>query len=216
MATSSLRSPDPADPPVQGVDFGGITIAWDERVLRPRAWTLEQSLWAAELLESLPAGPVLELCSGAGHIGLRAVLGSGRQLVCVDANPVAAAYTLRNARAAGLADQVTVRAGWMDEVFEAAERFAMVIADPPWVPSSETGQFPEDPLLAIDGGADGLHGVRACLSVIERHLATDGIALLQLGNRDQADVVSGLAHSLDPVEVRSFEAGVVLRLDRSG
>src|SRR4051812_28275916 len=136
------------------VDFGGLSIAWDERLLQPREWTLQQSLWAAELLERVPAGPVLELCSGAGQIGLRAVMGSGRRLVCVDANPVAASYTLRNAREAGLVDLVEVRTGWIDELLKADEEFPLVVADPPWVPRAQTGRFPEDPLIAIDGGDD--------------------------------------------------------------
>ena len=60
--------------------FGGLTIAYDDRVLRPREWTTAQSDWAAELMVTAPGGPVLELCSGAGHIGLLAVAASGRRL----------------------------------------------------------------------------------------------------------------------------------------
>ena len=72
-------------------------------MLRPRAWTENQSRWAAELLPGAARrATVLELCSGAGQIGLLAVAGSERRLVCVDVNPVAAEYTRRNASAAGL------------------------------------------------------------------------------------------------------------------
>ena len=98
-------------------------------------------------------------------------------------------------------------------VVGADESFPLIIADPPWVLSSDVGRFPADPLLAIDGGVDGLQVVRACLSVIERNLAEDGTALLQLGTADQADRVSRLVTTVAPVEVRRFERGVVLRLD---
>ena len=73
------------DRPERRTPFGGLDISWDARVLEPREWTLEQSLWAASILDDVPAGPVLELCCGAGQIGLRAVVGSDRRLVCVDA-----------------------------------------------------------------------------------------------------------------------------------
>ena len=54
--------------------FGHLPIAFDERVLRPRPWTVAQSRWAAELLHDRPApSAVLELCAGAGHIGLLAL-----------------------------------------------------------------------------------------------------------------------------------------------
>ena len=63
---------------IRTMTFGDLEIAYDDRVLTPRPWTALQSEWAAELLESAPAGPVLELCAGAGQIGLLAVrLGMG-------------------------------------------------------------------------------------------------------------------------------------------
>lgn len=197
-------------------DFGGLQIEYDERVLRPRTWTENQSRWAAELLPDLPAGDVLELCSGAGQIGLLAVAGSDRRLVCVDVNPVAAELTAANASAAGLQDRVEMRAGLIEEVLASGERYPLIIADPPWVRRTETQRFPEDPLLAIDGGDDGLAVVRQCVSAITAHLADDGIALLQLGPGDQVAAVSGLLTdaSLVAGEVREFgERGVLLRID---
>jgi methylase of polypeptide subunit release factors len=201
---------------VQHATFGGLDIAWDARVLEPREWTLEQSLWAARLLPDLPPGPVLELCSGAGQIGLRAVLDSDRPLVCVDANPVAATYTRENARAAGMEDRVVVRSGLIEEVLEPGEQFPMIIADPPWVPRDEITQFPEDPRLAIDGGSDGMEVVRTCVGVIADHLSPGGTALLQLGTGAQADLVGAMLQD-GPVRAGRFcvfERGVVQRLDR--
>ncbi len=157
---------------------------------------------------------MLELCCGAGQIGLRAVLESDRQLVCVDANPVAATYTLANARAAGLGDRVVVRTGWIEEVLETGELFPLIIADPPWVPHDETGRFPDDPTLAIDGGGDGMDVVRTCVRAIEQHLSPGGTALLQLGTIQQARWVADLAQGLTTGMVRVCEGGVLLRLDR--
>lgn len=198
------------------IAFGGLQIAFDDRVLRPRTWTENQSRWAAELLPHLPDGQVLELCSGAGQIGLLAVAGSGRRLVCVDVNPVAAELTRANAAAAGLSEQVEMREGLIGEVLSPDERFPLIIADPPWVPRSQTQRFPEDPLLAIDGGEDGLTVVRECLTAIETHLAPAGVALLQLGPGDQVAAVAGL---LGGTRIRAGESrdfgdhGVLLRID---
>jgi methylase of polypeptide subunit release factors len=201
------------DQTVRLTAFGELAIAWDARVLEPREWTLAQSLWAASILTDAPAGPVLELCSGAGQIGLRAVVDSDRHLVCVDANPVAASYTLENARTAELADRVEVRTGWIEEVLEPGELFPVIIADPPWVPHDETAQFPEDPTLAIDGGEDGMDVVRTCVRAIEEHLAPGGAALLQLGTVEQARQVADLVRRVAAGEVRELERGVLLRLD---
>lgn len=201
----------------ESVDFGGLQIAFDERVLRPRAWTENQSRWAADLLPDLPAGDVLELCSGAGQIGLLAVADTQRRLVCVDVNPVAAELTSANAFRAGLWPRVEMRLGLISEVLSPGERFPLIIADPPWVPRSQTQRFPEDPLLAIDGGDDGLTVVRECLAAIENHLAGSGVALLQLGPDDQVASVTRLLEGtrLSPGECRDFRChGVLLRIDQ--
>lgn len=196
------------------LSFGPLEIAFDDRVLRPRPWTTGQSLWAAELLRDAPEGPVLELCSGAGQIGLLAVAGSGRRLVCVDADPVACDFARANAAAAGLDDLVDVRQGRLEEAVDEDERFALVIADPPWVRRAETGRFPADPLLAIDGGEDGLDLARACLDVMARHLLPAGHGVLQVGSQEQVETLrrdpSLRAGSLRLAEVRTHERGVLV------
>jgi methylase of polypeptide subunit release factors len=204
-------------PDVETIPFGELRIAFDARVLRPRDWTVTQSLWAAELLEEAPPGDVLELCSGAGHIGLLSVWANDRRLVAVDLSPAATAFTTDNAAAAGLGDRVEVRQGRMDEVLRSGETFPLVIADPPWVRRAEIGRFPEDPTLAIDGGDDGLDVARTCLEVIEEHLAPGGTALLQLGSTDQVvrlDAWLEPRRTLRVTEIRRVrDRGVLVRLD---
>ena len=199
---------DDEDTPVSMM-FGPVEIDFDETVLVPRPWTLAQSAWGTELLRTLPTGPVLELCSGAGQIGLAAVAGTSRTLVQVDRSEVACGYARRNAAAAGI--DAEVRCGSMDEVLDDGERFVLVVADPPWVPSEDVQRFPEDPVWAIDGGGDGLDVARLCLRVASNHLAVDGRVLLQLGSDEQ---VERLSHDADQLglkvtEVRSFERGAV-------
>jgi release factor glutamine methyltransferase len=221
--------PVPAAGAEETVGFGPLTITFDDRVLRPRPWTAAQSRWAAELLDDAPPGPVLELCAGAGHIGLLATCASARRLVCVDVNPAACELTLRNAAAAGMADRVEVREGPMDEVLRDSERFALVVADPPWVPRADVGRYPEDPLLAIDGGEDGLDLAWTCVQVAGRHLMPRGSLVLQLGTvgqvdllrdrlrgaSDSADLDLDLDVDLEVTEVRWCERGVLVRLDRA-
>jgi methylase of polypeptide subunit release factors len=198
---------------MSALDFAGLHIEYDDQVLEPRPWTAEQSRWAAELIREAPPGPVLELCSGAGHIGLLAVTLAPRSLVCVDLDPTACHYLRRNAERAGI--RVDVREGDMTDVLHADEEFAVVIADPPWVSSDDVTRYPQDPRTAIDGGADGLDLVRSCLEVIDRHLATAGSALLQVGP-DQVDAVSSLAAGsrLRVADVRRYERGALLLLGR--
>lgn len=134
---------------------------------------------------------MLELCAGVGHIGLVVARDTGRSLVQVDVDPDACALARANAATAGIDSDV--RCGEIDEVLRDGERFRIIVADPPYIESSDTDQFGDDPELAIDGGDDGLAVARRCLAAIARHLDTDGCAVLQLGGPAQA---AELAHEL--------------------
>jgi ribosomal protein L3 glutamine methyltransferase len=186
------------------VEIGGLLFAYDQRVLEPRPWTRAQSEWARDLLDEVPDGPVLELCSGAGHIGLLALLGNQRPLVMVDADEVACRFARMNAIAAGLVDRVEIRHGQLEEQ----------------VRPSEVGRFPQDPVLAIDGGVDGLGPTRGCLHVIDQHLDRAGCAVLQVGGPAH---VTGIGEWLDSrpsvrlrvSETRAFgDRGVLVLLRR--
>jgi len=188
-------------------------------VLPPRSWTVAQSEWAVDLVGARPPGPILELCSGGGQIGLLAALRSRRPLVAVDVNEIAAVCARHNASHAGIAHLVEVRCGSIDSALGEHESFPMILADPPWVPHDEISRFPLDPPLAIDGGEDGLRSAFDCVDVIDRHLLPDGVALLQLGSAAQvrqlrehlAEAVPGLVVT----EHRSFPGhGEIARLDR--
>ncbi len=194
-------------------DFAGLRLTTDDRLLAPREWTAAQSRWAAELLPTLPPGPVLELCAGAGHIGLAAVHESERSLVAVDREETATTHVLLNAELLGVSDRVEVRCSPLEDAIAPHEQFPLVIADPPWVRRSDIGRYPQDPPEAIDGGADGLDIARECVQVIDRHLAPDGAALLQLGTAQQASALE-LPVTLVVDEVREYPRGALVRIGR--
>ena len=207
------RMPDLARPD-ETIDFGSLRIDADDAVLRPRAWTIEQSRWGRDLLPDLPDGRVLEICSGAGHIGLATVHGTGRGIVMVDDDAPACAVARGNASRAGV--PADVREGRCEEVLDPDERFALVVADPPWVPSDQVGTYPEDPPHAIDGGPDGLAVAIECLDAMARHLLPGGVGILQIGWREQA---KRLEPHLDALGLRAGElrlcpGGVLVLVER--
>lgn len=199
--------------------FAGLIISYDHRVLEPRPWTEAQSSWAAELLAQAPAGPVLELCAGVGHIGLAAVQDSHRDLVMVDFNPITEHFAQHNAVVNNMAERIEFRLARMQNALAAEERFGLIIADPPWVRSTETSRFPADPVLAIDGGDDGLDLARTCVELIDQHLADGGSALLQLGSTEQVRLIAQHAKQLGEgavtvQETKTFDDGVIVLLAR--
>ncbi|KAA1425814.1 RsmD family RNA methyltransferase [Nocardioides antri] len=195
--------------------FGELRILWDRRVLRPRPWTTAQSHWAAALSPYCPDGPILELCCGAGQIGLLAASLTGRSLIQVDRDPVAAAYVRRNAAATGIASDVRTAA--LTDALGDDERFGLVILDPPWVPSAQVEEHPEDPVGAIDGGIDGTDQLVLGLGVALRHLEPGGHAIVQVGTEEQVEIVRALLDGVDGrearwavLEVRDYRPGGLL------
>lgn len=182
--------------------FGPLVVSYDDRVLRPRPWTLRQSEWAAELAAVAPAGAILELCAGAGQIGLAAAVQADRDLVQVEADPVAAGFARRNAAAAGWSERVDVRVDNLQDALRADESFPVVIADPPYLPTVEVTRWPADPTTAIDGGPDGLELITACLAVSARHLQPGGSLLLQVAGPAQADQVAALLSALPGLRIQ--------------
>lgn len=202
-------------------EFGPVAIDFDDRVLAPRPWTLTQSQWAAELAVGAKPGPILELCAGAGQIGLVAAILADRDLVQIEADPHAASYARSNAVRAGFGDRTDVRAERLETALGAEEWFPLILADPPYLTSASVVRWPQDPLTAIDGGADGLEVIRACLRIAGEHLSAGGSLLLQLAGPAQVEQVACLLHatpalSLTAAQSRTVDAErAVLRAVRS-
>lgn len=172
--------------------FGPLLIDYDEQVLTPRTWTFQQSEWAAEVAADAAPGALLELCAGAGHIGLAAAILADRDLVQVEANHVAAGYARSNAARAGWAQRVEVRTARLEQAVRPEERFPVIIADPPYLRSADVSRWPQDPPMAIDGGADGLAVVTGCLQLAAGHLTEGGQLLLQIAGPAQGECITDL------------------------
>jgi len=188
--------------------FGPVDVEFDDGVLTPRPWTLVQSARAAQRLAHVPDGPLLELHCGAGHIGQATAAWSGRHLVQLDDNPACCEWATRNARRNGVPASI-VRAD-VDAAPVASGSCALVLADPPYVPARETSRYPDDPRHAIDGGKDGLDGVRACLPTAERVLRSGGVLVLQVRGPRQATMVGALTRAAHPA-LRVADVMVVSR-----
>jgi methylase of polypeptide subunit release factors len=185
-------------------NFDGLEISYDHRVLAPRPWTVMQSRWAAELVTTSHAeAPILELYAGVGHIGLAAARACRRPLVQVEVDPIACGFAVENAWRAGMAHCVSVRCAPVSEAVSPGEDFGVAIADPPYLRTDDVSMFPDDPVLAVDGGADGLCAARECLQVLADRLRSGTPVLLQLRGPDQVEqLANGLPHGLELVDAR--------------
>jgi release factor glutamine methyltransferase len=145
---------------------------------------------------------VLDLGTGSGCL-LLALLSEWpkAQGLGIDVSEDAVRTAAANAMLNGLARRSAFRAGsWTAALSEAERRagFDLVISNPPYIPAGDVaGLAPEvrdhDPLLALDGGADGLDAYRIIIPALAGLIAPGGGAVLEIGAGQDADV-SALAH----------------------
>jgi release factor glutamine methyltransferase len=141
---------------------------------------------------------ILDLGTGTGCLLLAALSEFPEAFgVGVDLAPDAAMLAQENARDLGLETRSAFVAGnWAAAL---TGRFDVVFSNPPYIPQSDiAGLMPEvashEPHLALDGGIDGLDAYRSLMASLPRLLATDGLAVLELGY-GQAQAVAALAQA---------------------
>ena len=159
------------------------TLAVGPGVFIPRP---ETELLVDEVLghvTDLPAGKrcVVELCAGSGAIvrSLARECG-GLELHAVERSSGAWPWLLRNLEGLG----VDCRQEDMSEAFHDLDaRVDVVVANPPYVPTSLRGRLPvevsHDPAEALFGGEDGLDVIRVVHSVARRLLAPGGLVAME-------------------------------------
>jgi release factor glutamine methyltransferase len=177
----------PLEHVVGWVDFCGLRIAVDPGVFVPRRRTELLVRRAAAL--AAPAATIVDLGCGSGAVGMAiAALVDGVALHAVDIEPAAVRCARRNLAALGghvytgdLYDPLPVRLrGHVD----------VLVANVPYVPTDAVELLPpeariHEPLMALDGGADGLDILRRVAAAARDWLAPGGALLLETG-ADQA------------------------------
>lgn len=174
-------------------EFFGRRFRVTPDVLIPRP---ETELLVDAALEYLPRDQpvrILDLGTGSGCIAISLALERPDCSVCaIDISPAALAVATANATA--LAASVEFLCGdWFSAVPD--RRFDLIVSNPPYIETDDThlkqGDLPSEPITALASGADGLDAIRAIIAGCERHLATNGILMLEHG-WNQADAVRSL------------------------
>ena len=198
-------------------EFMGLDFFVSPAVLIPRPDT---EILAEAVLERLtssdaPARPsLLDIGTGSGAliisllVKLPAATGTA-----VDISEAALGVAATNARIQKVDNRLTLL---RSDLFSALEekRFAAIVSNPPYIPTMDvTGLAPEvhcEPVIALDGGKDGLDYYRRLLVGCPQHLEAGGFMALEVGE-GQAKHVAALAEKVDGLtvsEIRKDYAGI--------
>lgn len=173
--------------------FLGRDFYVDERVLIPRPETELLAERAIAALREHPHPIALDLCCGSGALAVSMALEvPGAQVHAADLSPDALTVTAKNAELLGAS--VTLHQG---DLFAAVPTIAfdVIVSNPPYIPSADCLTLQEEvrrePLMALDGGTDGLNFYRRIAIDAPKFLRPGGVLLLEVGF-DQAEAVMAL------------------------
>lgn len=188
------------------VEFCGHELICDSRALVPRPETEFLTEDVIRRLRAAPPASILDVGAGSGCIGLSlAAAWPSAQVLLVDVSEDALELTRLNAtRIEAGPDRVkTLRSDLFEKVTGA---FDLITANLPYVPKSEiptlSREVRRDPILALDGGEDGLEIVFRFIAEAPAHLTPDGWIALELGHDQSVAVCDRLREN----SFRSIEA----------
>lgn len=177
--------------------FCGRSFHVDQRVLIPRPETELLCAWALEILEGRRNPRILDVCCGSGCIGLtlKAELPDAF-IVLTDISSEALEVCRENASRLGVS--AIFHCGDLLEDLPFPP-FDLIVSNPPYIPCGECATLqPEvrmEPLLALDGGPDGLNYYRRLISQAPAFLSAGGTILVEMGENEAAAIDSLLRNN---------------------
>jgi len=178
-------------------EFYGIPIEVTRDVMIPRIDTEVLVSQAIAMAKWLPAGSrILDLCCGSGCVGL-AIAKSLPQVKVVlgDVSPEAMKISRANVVLNKLTSRVTcaIVDAQRTPPYSLLGEFDLIVSNPPYIPTDDIAGLDEtvrdhEPLLALDGGPDGLKFYRSIATEWKKIVKPEGAFLFECGVDQAADV----------------------------
>lgn len=156
---------------------------------------------------------IADIGTGTGCLAISLALElPGCQVVATDVSPAALEVARRNAERHGVLERIEFRlASLLDGV---AAPFDAIVSNPPYIPTGDLSGLPpevrdHEPLLALDGGPDGLDLIRRVAAAARGVLAPGGWLVLEFGAGQDGGVRTAIADaSLELTAVRVDLQGI--------
>jgi release factor glutamine methyltransferase len=176
-------------------EFYGLEFFVRPGVLIPRPETEFSVEEALQAIKDLRNPRVADLCCGSGAIAVTlAVKSPGLVVYASDISETAVEVTRENAVKHRVEERVFFMRGDLWEPFEkkGIGDLDAVVSNPPYIPSGEIETLPEDvkrePVMALDGGPDGLEIYRRIISKAPAFLKAGGRIIFEIGWNQAAPV----------------------------
>jgi release factor glutamine methyltransferase len=174
--------------------FFGRLFLCDSRALVPRPETEQLvDLILKDLRCRNCKMSILDIGTGSGVIAVTLALElPSSEVTATDVSGDALSLALENAARHGVEERIRFHEADLFPPDEA--RFDCIVANPPYIATSEFASLPAevlyDPRVALDGGSDGLALIRRLIDTSAERLLAAGILAMEIGH-EQAEAVVG-------------------------
>ncbi len=190
---------------VGDTDFYGYKINVDERVLIPRP---ETELLVENVLKiTNENSAVLDLCTGSGAIAIAIKKQSHAKVSAIDISEDALIVARKNAEE-NSADIEFIKSNLFDKIID--RKFDVIVSNPPYIKSADIEHLQAEvkdyePLIALDGGVDGLDFYREIAKKSAKHLNKGGVLLLECGIGQADNVANELVDFTSVDIIKDYE-----------
>ena len=192
---------------IGNTDFYGYEIDINTDVLCPRPET--EVLVENALKYIKDDSKVLDLCTGSGCIAITIASKTNAKVTASDVSKQALLVAMANVDKHNLKDKVEIVESNLFENING--KFDVIVSNPPYIPTKEIETLDKevkefDPLIALDGGEDGLDFYRKIALSINDYLEDNGVILMECGE-NQAEKIKEIFVGFD-VQIEKDLQGV--------
>jgi release factor glutamine methyltransferase len=188
-------------------EFMGLNFVVTEDVLIPRQDTeiLVEEIISRYKNESNLR--VLDIGTGSGAISISlAKFLKKAQVFSIDISKEALTVAKLNAKKNKVSEQITFIESNLFENLTVEESFDIIVSNPPYIPSKDILELQREvkdyePMLALDGGEDGLDYYREITKKCVDHLKKDGLLAYEIGYNQGIDVFKMLENDFYHIEI---------------
>ncbi|MEG1394405.1 MAG: peptide chain release factor N(5)-glutamine methyltransferase [Clostridia bacterium] len=172
------------------VDFYGYKIDISDKVLSPRPET--EYLVEQVIKKCGENTQILDLCAGSGCISVAVALNTNAQITACDISADALEVARKNVEKFALQERIKLVES--DMFANVDGKFDIIVSNPPYIPTDDiqalqTEVKDHEPMIALDGGKDGLDFYRILAEQSEKHLTEKGIVAVECGINQAQKIV---------------------------
>ena len=187
-----VKNGEPIEHITHQKEFMKLNFYVDKNVLIPRQDTEILVEEIIKIAKHIKAKKILDLCTGSGAIAISlAKYIDNIQITALDISSKAIDIATKNARINNVEDRITfVESNLFDSLAE--EKYDIIVSNPPYIKRKEIKKLDKEvrkePIIALDGGEDGLDFYRKIIDNGYKYLKYGGYIGLEIGYDQKEDV----------------------------